>query len=398
MPVVCGVAIVAVLRFGAPTITPAAPTPTPAASPAAPATAATDTPAPDYAAAVAKLKTADALYEYIDKNATTDDIQPDDALTHEEQVAQVRKLVDGKIALLRPAIDTFLKQYPQDPRHWEVQLQRVFFLKDAENISDEDSVNTLKAVAAAPDASASAHHRARATLLQNDLEETDPTKGLTDALEKELTAYEKDFPDDESGRDLVRLRLRLLQAGAPDKVNAMLAALTKSPNKFTAEAADAQLTIRTKPFDWKFDNAVDGKAVDLSKLHGKVVLLDFWATWCAPCMAKLPEIVELNKSIRTKAFRSSGCRSIRTRMRCSRSSKPSTWTGRSILTARVSKEKWRRGSASTPSRTPGWWIGRGSCTRSTGRLTWTRKFPSSLPQSRKQASSKMVGMALRAAP
>ena len=266
MPVVCGVAIVAVLRFGAPTITPAAPSPTPSASPAAATVA--DTPAPDYAAAVAKLKTADALYDYIDKNATTEDIQPDDALTHDEQVAQVRKLVDGKIALLRPAIDTFLKQYPQDPRHWEVQLQRVFFLKDAENIS----------------------------------EEVDPSKGLTDDLEKELAAYEKDFPDDESGKDLVQLRVRLLQAGAPDKINATLETLTKSPNKATAGAAGAQLTIRTKPVDWKFDNAVDGKAVDLSKLHGKVVLLDFWATWCAPCMAKLPEIVELNKKYQDKGF------------------------------------------------------------------------------------------------
>ena len=298
---VCGVAIVAVLRFGAPTITPAAPSPAPAASPSAPAAAA-DTPAPDYEAAAAKLKTADALYDYIDKNATTDDIQPDDALPHDEQVAEVRKLVDQKIALLKPAIDAFLKQYPQDPRHWDVQLQRVFFLKDAENISDEDSVNTLKAVAAAPDAPVNARHHARAALLQNDLEEIDPNKGLTDPLEKELAAYEKDFPDDESGRDLVRLRMRLLQTTAPDKINATLEALTQSPNKSTAGAAGSQLTIRTKPVDWKFDSAVDGKAVDLSKLQGKVVLLDFWATWCAPCMEKIPEIVALKKKYQDQGF------------------------------------------------------------------------------------------------
>ena len=279
---------------------PAAPSPAPSASPAA--SAAADTPAPDDAAAVAKLKTADALYDYIAKNANTDDIQPDDALTHEEQVAQVRKLVDQKIAVLRPAIDTFLKQYPQDPRHWDVQLQRVFFLKDAENISDEDSVNTFKAVAAAPDASNNARHRARGALLQNDLEELNPSEGLTPALENEMAAYEKDFPEDESGRDLVQLRMRLLQATAPDKINATLGALSKSPNKSTAEAAGTQLAIRTKPFDWKFDDAVDGKAVDLSKLQGKVVLLDFWATWCGPCMAKLPEILALNKKYQDKGF------------------------------------------------------------------------------------------------
>ena len=291
MPVVCGLAIAAVLRFGAPTIIPAAPSP----SPAPKAT-------PDPAAAVADLKTADALYGYIDKNASVDDIQPDDALPREEQVAQVRKMVDQKIALLRPAIDAFLKQYPQDPRRWDVQLHRVAFLKDVEGISNDDYTGTLKAAATAPDATDATRHRARATLLQDDLQEIDPSKGLTPDLEKELAAYEKEFPDDESGKDLVELRLRLLQASAPDKVNGTLETLSNSPNKSTAAAARDRLALTTQPLDLKFDSATDGKPVDLAKLRGQVVLLDFWATWCGPCMAKLPEILKLNEKYKGKGF------------------------------------------------------------------------------------------------
>jgi thiol-disulfide isomerase/thioredoxin len=45
-------------------------------------------------------------------------------------------------------------------------------------------------------------------------------------------------------------------------------------------------------FDAKFDNA-QGKPVDLSGLRGKTVVLNFWATWCPPCVAEMPMFDEV---------------------------------------------------------------------------------------------------------
>jgi len=48
--------------------------------------------------------------------------------------------------------------------------------------------------------------------------------------------------------------------------------------------------------------AIHGKPVSLSDYRGKVVLLDFWATWCPPCLKEIPQYIELYDAYKSRGL------------------------------------------------------------------------------------------------
>lgn len=65
--------------------------------------------------------------------------------------------------------------------------------------------------------------------------------------------------------------------------------------------ANAGIAIGEKAPDLNFPNP-SGKNIALSSLKGKVVLLDFWASWCKPCRAENPNVVRLYNQYKDKGF------------------------------------------------------------------------------------------------
>ena len=80
--------------------------------------------------------------------------------------------------------------------------------------------------------------------------------------------------------------------------------LKNSPSASVREIVAKRARLReqaTKPVEMTF-TAVDGRAVDLKSLRGKVVLIDFWATWCGPCKEEIPNVKKVYAAYHDKGF------------------------------------------------------------------------------------------------
>jgi thiol-disulfide isomerase/thioredoxin len=71
----------------------------------------------------------------------------------------------------------------------------------------------------------------------------------------------------------------------------------ESSSTATGDPDDALAKGKIAPMHFTLKD-MNGEAVDLASFKGRVVLINFWATWCGPCRAEIPSLVELQDQYR----------------------------------------------------------------------------------------------------
>ncbi len=73
------------------------------------------------------------------------------------------------------------------------------------------------------------------------------------------------------------------------------------PGEGSAQSADEKFSAAVPPPDFEFPD-IHGKQRSLRDFGGKTVLLNFWATWCVPCVAEMGSLERLYKTYKAKNF------------------------------------------------------------------------------------------------
>ncbi|MBI1841943.1 MAG: TlpA family protein disulfide reductase [Verrucomicrobia bacterium] len=203
----------------------------------------------------------------------------------------------------------FLESYPRDPLRWQLRFMEAMLAAQNDESEKQTAAEAIfKEILDSPESPAPLKSKVSGLILafryKTFLEKKCALKPFQEAVESHL----KSHPNAEGNDQYARW---LMEAVTPIEANARarkLEELTRSGIPHLARAAKERLELlarledlRKKPMEMRF-TALDGREVDLCALRGKVVLLDFWASWSLESLALLPSRIAAYSKLKDRGF------------------------------------------------------------------------------------------------